>query len=238
MTTMTTITDTPCVVLSSGGLDSSTLLHHVARDLGATRIYALAIHYGQRHSRELACSAWQCAQLPQVVNRLEIDAGVLGQLAGDASALTGANTEVPDLSALPEAELSQPITYVPNRNMTLLSLAAAYAERVGARTIYYGAQAQDEYGYWDCTAEFVERINALLALNRRNSVQIVAPFTTWRKADVIRCGQALGVDFAHTWTCYRGGDLACRSCPSCVERLRAFAELGLTDPLPYAPDTP
>ena len=118
--------------------------------------------------------------------------------------------------------------------MMLLSMAAAYAEAAGIADIYYGAQAQDEYGYWDCTPAFLEGLNAVFALNRRTPVKVHAPLVHHSKADNVLMGIDLGVDFGQTWSCYRGGDSACGTCPTCVERLNAFAAAGMEDPLPYA----
>ncbi len=220
-------------VLVSGGMDSTTLLHHVARHRGFAEIFALSFEYGQKHARELRMAEWQCAQVPGVVAWKSIDIGFYGRLVEHATALTGNEVAVPDLAAIPTEELDQPITYVPNRNMIMLSIAAGYAESTGCSHLFYGAQAQDEYGYWDCSEEFVRRLNQLLALNRRCPVHVEAPFAGMRKAEELRLGLELGIDYAHTWTCYRGGDLACGSCPSCEERLKAFAEVGIEDPLPY-----
>jgi len=130
--------------------------------------------------------------------------------------------------------LTQPPTYVPNRNMMLLSMAVAYAEAHRIRNVFYGAQAQDEYGYWDCTSDFVDRINGVLELNRRDRVTVHAPFVGMRKAETVRLGLRLGVDFSHTWSCYRGGERACGTCPTCVERLHAFAAVGADDPIAYS----
>jgi 7-cyano-7-deazaguanine synthase len=116
----------------------------------------------------------------------------------------------------------------------LLSLAAAYAEANKIADVYYGAQAQDEYGYWDCTTDFLGRINAVLSLNRDTPVRIHAPFVSHDKAANVLLGQELGVDFALTWTCYRGEPgHPCATCPACVERLNAFAKAGIPDPLDY-----
>jgi 7-cyano-7-deazaguanine synthase len=115
----------------------------------------------------------------------------------------------------------------------LLSIAAAYAEAQGIGDVFYGAQARDEYGYWDCTADFLERINAVLNLNRRTPVRIVAPFVTASKADTVALGLKLGVDFSRTWSCYRGGDKACGTCPTCYERKLAFEQADRIDPLEY-----
>jgi 7-cyano-7-deazaguanine synthase len=221
----------PAVVLVSGGLDSTVLLHHVVRTLGHTPVYAVSFDYGQRHSRELACAAWQAQALDAV--HVSLDLSVLGDVLEGATTLVEGGADVPDYDALDRDELDQPPTYVPNRNMILLSIVAAYAESQGVAHVFYGAQARDEYGYWDCTSDFVERINAVLALNRRTPVTVHAPFVNTRKSDAIQLGVELGVDFSKTWSCYRGGEQACGTCPTCVERLAAFDQAGVPDPLPY-----
>jgi len=141
--------------------------------------------------------------------------------------------EVPDLAELSEEQLSQPPTYVPNRNMMLLAVAAAFAEAHSGHDVFYGAQAQDEYGYWDCTAEFVARLNHALALNRARPVTVHAPFAEMAKARIVALGAELGVDFGRTWSCYRGGAQACGTCPTCVERIKAFEAAGVADPIAY-----
>jgi 7-cyano-7-deazaguanine synthase len=218
------------VVLLSGGIDSSTLLHYVRHELGVETVYALSFHYGQRHSRELKAAKAQAASVGVREHRT-LDISEFGGLTAGGSVLTDLDSDVPDLADIPDSDRRQPPTYVPNRNMVLLSLAAAYAEANGVQDVYYGAQAQDEYGYWDCTADFLDRINSLLALNRKGAITIHAPFVSKRKDDVLRIGLALGVDYARTWTCYRGGDTPCGSCPSCVERSNAFERIGRDDPL-------
>lgn len=221
------------VVLLSGGVDSSVLLHHVARERGAARVHAISFDYGQRHARELACARHQAEAAGVAAHRV-IDLAFLGPMLRGGSALIAGGAAVPDLAALDAAALAQPPTYVPNRNLMLLSMAAAYAEAQGIHEVFYGAQAQDEYGYWDCTAAFLEGVNAVLALNRDTPVRVRAPFIDKPKRETVRAGLAIGVDFARTWSCYRGGDLACGACPTCVERLNAFRDAGAPDPLPYA----
>ena len=217
-------------VLLSGGLDSTVLLHYVVKDLGYGQVFALSFRYGQKHSRELEMAAWQARYLAGVAEHQVIDLPFFSTLAAGSSALLEGGAEVPALKAVPLDALDQPPTYVPNRNMILLSLAAAYGEARGCHTVFYGAQAQDEYGYWDCTAEFVTRVNRVLSLNRRSPVTIQAPFAGQRKSEGIRLGVRLGVDFAHTWSCYRGEERPCGACPTCVERRQAFAEVGIGDP--------
>jgi len=115
--------------------------------------------------------------------------------------------------------------------MIFLSLAVAFAESRECSVVFYGAQAQDEYGYWDCTPDFVERLNAVLSLNRRAPLRIEAPLVAKDKAECVKMGLALGVDFLHTWSCYRGEERPCRVCPTCVERRKAFEAAGVPDPL-------
>ena len=217
------------VVLLSGGLDSTTLLHYVKQTLGVRDIYALSLIYGQKHARELKMAAWQ-ADAVGVKEHRQVDIGFVGDLLQGGSALTNPDIPVPDLAELEAGQLSQPPTYVPNRNMILISLAAAWAESVGAKVVFYGAQAQDQYGYWDCTVDFVTRINDVLALNRQTRVAVEAPFAERSKAELLKIGLELGVDYGHTWSCYCGGAVACGTCPTCVERERAFELIGMRDP--------
>ncbi len=223
----------PAVVLLSGGMDSAVLLSYVIRSLGHGPVHVLSFDYGQRHLRELECARWQVEAIGAAEHRV-IDLGFVAGLVKGGTSLVDGGDEVPDLTELSETELDQPPTYVPNRNMMLLSVAAAYAEARGIREVYYGAQAHDEYGYWDCTADFIERLNRVLELNRRDGVVVNAPFVAKKKSDLVALGHELGVDFSQTWSCYRGGEKACGKCPTCVERLKAFQEAGATDPLAYA----
>ena len=189
-----------------------------------SEIHALSFAYGQKHARELEMARWQAAAVEVAVHR-EVDISWFADLAAGKSALTDAGIDVPNLQDLSARERTQPSTYVPNRNMILLAVAAAYAEARHITDVFYGAQAQDEYGYWDCTVDFVERINHLLGLNRGQAVTVHAPFAGKSKADVLRLGMELGVDYDHTWTCYRGDAEPCGACPSCVEKSKAFEEL-------------
>lgn len=218
------------VVLLSGGLDSSVLLHLVAREQCAGPVHALSFDYGQRHARELASARAQ-AEAAGCIAHVILPLTFFGPLVAGATTLVDGGGAVPDLKDLDADTLRQPPTYVPNRNMMLLSLAAAYAEAHGIRDVFYGAQAQDEYGYWDCTREFLAAINGVLRLNRGNAVTVHAPLVAASKAENVRLGVRLGVDFAQTWSCYRGGERPCGTCPTCVERDNAFRAEGIADPL-------
>lgn len=218
------------VVLLSGGMDSATLLHYVKRRLKTQAVFALSFDYGQKHSRELAMARWQARAANASEHRV-VDIGFLRQLITGASALTDSSIQIPDLSTLSREERRQPSTYVPHRNLMLLSIASAYAEAKGCANVFYGAHAQDAYGYWDCSREFVAGLNRVLARNRRTRIVIRAPFTGISKAGILKIGLRLNVSYAHTWSCYRGGRHPCGSCPTCVERSAAFHKLGQTDPL-------
>ena len=216
-----------CVAIVSGGMDSVTLLHYLVRT-EHRRPAVISFRYGQKHVRELIDAAAQATLLG--CSHHIFDLTPLGA-AFSSSAL------VSDRLAIPDAETvrgdPQPATYVPNRNMIFLALAAAYAESQQVADVFYGAQRHDLYGYWDTTTQFLERLNNVYELNRKTPIQIRAPFVTMSKADLLRIGLALGVDYAQTWSCYNGQDRACGHCPTCAERLTAFAEVGIPDPLPY-----
>lgn len=217
------------VVLVSGGVDSTTLLHYAVKEHNRD-CHALSILYGQRHDKEVECAKWQCDLLKVPYEILDLS--FFASFLSNSSLIRGSAEEVPhiiDVMGDP-----QPTTYVPNRNMMFLSIAAAYAENMGAQEVYYGAQKHDLYGYFDTTPEFLSRINAVLQLNRKNTVCIKAPFVEYSKADVIKLGLSLEVDYGKTWSCYSGGDKPSRFSATSAERLKAFAELGLEDPLEYA----
>ena len=136
------------VVLLSGGMDSTTLLYYVKRTLNVATIHALSFDYGQRHAREIEAARWQ-ARAAGVTEHCVMDVSLLGGVAFARSVLTDREADLPNLDDMDEAQRSQPPTYVPHRNLVLLSLAAAYAEAHGIADVFYGAQAQDRYGYWD-----------------------------------------------------------------------------------------
>ena len=129
---------------------------------------------------------------------------------------------------------AQTVNYVPFRNQMLLSIACAYAESVGANTVYHGAALIDsQAGYWDGSVEFLNSINNLIALNRKHKINIEAPLINKTKAEIILMGKELGVDFARTWTCYEGRNVACGHCTSCSSRIKGFLDAGMKDPLQY-----
>jgi 7-cyano-7-deazaguanine synthase len=133
-----------------------------------------------------------------------------------------------------------PVTYVPNRNMILMSIAAAYAETRGVEYIVTGIQSTDQYGYWDTTASWAEKMNAVFSENRKIKIKLIAPFVSLSKANELQLLLELdgNVDLlTSTLTCYNPTDgLSCGKCPSCSERIAAFAKVGIKDPVPYSRD--
>lgn len=237
--------DAPAVVLLSGGLDSTTVLAHVAA-LGF-RIYGLSFDYGQRHAVELACARRQAQRWGAAAHE-RIDVSHLGRLVRSASALVGgAALEVPKDRDLEHAH-DIPVTYVPARNTLFLAYALAWAEVVEAQAIFIGVNAVDYSGYPDCRPEFVAAFERLANLATRAGVEgrkttIEAPLVDLAKHDIIRRGIALGVDYADTVSCYdpavdaAGLPLACGRCDSCQLRRAGFEAAGVVDPTRYVAAT-
>ena len=220
------------VVLLSGGLDSATTLF-VARRQGYA-LYPISFRYGQRHVCELACAA-QLARAAGAVQHQVLDVN-LSALGG--SALTGASA-VPKHRTDAQIGHGIPSTYVPARNTVFLSLALAWAEVLGAADLFIGVNALDYSGYPDCRPEFIAAFERLANLATKAGVEgtarfrIHTPLIALTKAQIIRTGLDLGVDFALTNSCYdpQPDGRPCGGCDSCALRRKGFAELGLTDPL-------
>ncbi|MEP6986926.1 MAG: 7-cyano-7-deazaguanine synthase QueC [Chloroflexota bacterium] len=217
------------VVIVSGGMDSVTLLQFLVKQEKRDPA-VMTFQYGQKHSREIDCAKAQVALLG-IKAHMVVDLRATQAIFG-TSALVSEDVNIPDMEEV--VGDNQPATYVPNRNMLFLAYAVAYAESLKVNRVFYGAQAHDLYGYWDTTPEFLARLNDVYSLNRKDAVRIEAPFVQYSKADVLRTGVSLEVDYAQTWSCYAGQDKACGKCPTCAERLKAFEEVGLVDPISYA----
>jgi 7-cyano-7-deazaguanine synthase len=219
---------TDSIAIVSGGMDSVTMLYYLVKEMGLQPAI-ITFLYGQKHDKEVALAQEQ-ARLVGCTEHLVLDLGHLRPLF-TTSALVADNITIPKMADVTGDP--QPITYVPNRNMIFLALAAAYAESHQVSDIYYGAQSHDLYGYWDTTPEFLENLNQVYNLNRKSVIQIKAPFVNHSKTDILQKGLELGVNYGRTWSCYKGQELACGQCPTCAERLQAFANVGVVDPLPY-----
>jgi 7-cyano-7-deazaguanine synthase len=226
------------VILLSGGLDSSTVLY--AAKSKEIDCYALSFDYFQRHRQELD-AAIAIAQLAGVVEHqiVNFDLRCWG-----GSALTDNSLTLPTHRSVAEMSAEIPITYVPARNTIFLSFALSYAEAIGAQQVHIGVNQLDYSGYPDCRPDFLAAMQEVFRLGSKQGregipIEIVAPLVNQRKVEIIQMGQALGVPWAKTWSCYSEGGqvnppVACGICDSCQLRLAAFAELGLEDPLPYA----
>lgn len=219
------------VILLSGGLDSATVLA-IARAQGY-ECYCLSFAYGQKHSAELDFAASLASTLGATEHRVaRIDIGAFG-----GSALTDDAIEVPDAT---DSDNAIPITYVPARNTVFLSYALGWAEVLNANDIFLGVNAVDYSGYPDCRPEFIEAFERMANLATRSGVEgstltIHAPLIDLSKAEIIRQGLELGVDYADTVSCYRLSDegKACGECDSCVLRRVGFKEAGVIDPTRY-----
>ena len=215
------------VIIVSGGMDSVTLLHY-AHTFMDFELHALSVDYGQRHKRELKCAISQCKELGvphQVVNLKDVN-----KLLG-GSALTAKDVNVPHEHYSHE---SQKLTIVPNRNMILLSIACGYAVSIGAKAVLYGAHTNDRAIYPDCRREFVASFDSAVKIATDNyDLDVMAPFIDKTKANIVKLGMVMNIDYTNTWTCYEGKDVACGVCGSCRERIEAFSINGVNDPLQY-----
>jgi 7-cyano-7-deazaguanine synthase len=221
----------PAVVLLSGGLDSATVLAVVKA--GGFAPYALSVDYGQRHRAELDAAVRVAQSIGVSEHRvIKVDAGQFG-----GSALTDASIAVPTGGVQPGI----PVTYVPARNTLMLSLALGWAEVLGSDELFIGVNAIDYSGYPDCRPEYIAAFETLANLATRAGVEgrrmhVRAPIINLDKAQIIRLGASLGVDYAQTVSCYQatGDGLACGSCDACRLRRDGFARAGVPDPTRYA----
>jgi 7-cyano-7-deazaguanine synthase len=223
------------VCLLSGGLDSSTCLALARRE--GFECYALSFDYGQRHRVEIEAARRVAAVLGAVRHVvLPLDLRAFG-----GSALTS-DIAVPKGRSAAEMGQGIPITYVPARNTVFLACALAWAETLGATDIFLGVNAIDYSGYPDCRPEFIEAFERMANLATKAGVEgarfhIHTPLIRLTKAEIVRLGQDLGVDFGLTWSCYDPGPQGrpCQACDSCLLRGKGFAEAGLEDPLGRRP---
>ncbi len=220
------------VVLLSGGLDSTTVLAYALSQ--GYDVIPLTIHYHQRHFRELDSAR-------AVVDHYGLNGHVITDLDLGflrSSALTSSSVEVPFRSSLDEMGGEIPVTYVPARNILMLSMAAGLCETEGGEAIFIGANSIDYSGYPDCRPEFFQAFEEVLRVGTKSGVEghpirIEAPILRKTKAEIVRLGTDLKAPLHLTWSCYRGGSKACGHCDSCLLRLKGFRDNGLRDPIPY-----
>ena len=228
---MTTLNKPKAVILVSGGLDSATVLA-MAVDQGY-ECYSLAFNYGQRHAAELAASETISKQFGAAQHKvIELDLSSIG-----GSALTDNAIDVPEHE---EGKEGIPVTYVPARNTVFLSIALGWAEVLEARNIFIGVNAVDYSGYPDCRPDYIRAYETMANLATKAGVEghpltIHTPLIDLTKAEIIRAGMALGVDYSTTVSCYQATEqgLACGKCDSCYLRKEGFTAAGHSDPTRY-----
>lgn len=211
------------VIILSGGMDSVTLLHARKDDIAL----AITFDYGSNHAaREIECASWHCEQLG--IEHIIIPLEFMHQYFS-SSLLQGGD-------AIPEghyADKNMKSTVVPFRNGIMLSIACGLAESRGLKYVYIANHAGDHAIYPDCRATFIESMSEAMSYGTYKNIKIAAPFTSLTKGDIAHIGAELGVDYTHTYSCYKGGEKHCGRCGTCVERKEAFADAGVEDPTEY-----
>ncbi len=221
------------LVLASGGVDSSTCLGLAVERNGKENVIALAITYGQKHSKEIE-SARKVADY-YGVELLELDLAPIFAYDTECSLLNTSDAEIPKESyadQIKEREGKPVSTYVPFRNGLFLSSAASIALSKGCEVIYYGAHSDDAAGnaYPDCSKAFIGAMNEAIYQGSGKQLRIEAPFASLNKAGVVKMGLKHKVPYELTWSCYEGGDKPCGVCGTCRDRAAAFAANGVEDP--------
>ena len=219
------------VLCLSGGMDSCVCAALAARE---GELYAVHVSYGQRTEAHELRSARAIAEAVGAKEFLHLRVDLFRRIGG--SALTDETIAVPEAAAdeaLIGAEV--PVTYVPFRNTHLLASAVSWAEVLGATRVMIGAVEQDSSGYPDCRPAFYDAFNALIVQGTKaGTIRVETPLIRLRKSEIVRLGVEVGAPFHVSWSCYTGDQVACGICESCVLRMRAFREAGMSDPVPYA----
>ena len=221
------------LVLFSGGLDSTTSLALAIKAYGKENVVALSISYGQKHIKEIEASNKIAAYYG--VEHIYLDLSKIFEYS-NCSLLSHSNEEIPKGDYKDQLEQKKVLTtYVPYRNGLFLSSAAAIAISRDCDVIYYGAHKDDSNNdaYPDCSPEFTNAINEAIYLGSGKNVKVIGPFVDMHKKDIIKVGTELNVPYELTWSCYEGHEKACGKCGTCIDRKKAFLDLGLKDPIEY-----
>lgn len=218
----------------SGGLDSSVMTMMLVERYGREKVSAVSYDYGQKQRVELEKAFELCNKLG--IKHKILDLNILGDIAKPMSAnIGGTDVDMPTIEDV--LGDPQPVTYVPFRNMILLSLTMSCAEAANASHVFTGLQVHDEYGYWDTSQKFVDSMNAVASQNRTHKVEIVAPFSHLSKAEEIKICLEMEKEqlLLSTLSCYNPDNKgwSCGECPTCAERIANFAKAGIEDPIPY-----
>lgn len=211
------------LIVLSGGMDSVTMLHEFADKIDM----AVTFNYGSNHNmREIECARYQCRLLN--IELIEIDLSFIGQYF-HSSLLEGAD-------AVPEGDYdfdNMKSTVVPFRNGIMLAAAAGLAESHGLKAVMIANHSGDHALYPDCRENFIKAMGEAIKAGTYDSIELRAPYTMLSKSEIARRGKALGVDYSHTYSCYKGGEQHCGRCGTCLERRQALAEAGIDDPTNY-----
>jgi len=221
------------LVLTSGGIDSTTCLGMMTKKYGSEHVIALSVCYGQKHSREIQSA--QAVASYYGTEFISLDLAPLFSFS-DCSLLSHSNQEIPKeayAEQLSKTDGKPVSTYVPFRNGLFLSSAAAIAISKGCEIICYGAHRDDAAGnaYPDCSSAFHDAMNRAIWEGSGHQVKIEAPFVSMSKKDIVKEGLAIGVPYELTWSCYEGGEKPCGTCGTCIDRQKAFRANGVKDPL-------
>lgn len=226
------------LVLNSGGCDSTTCVGLAVEKFGKENVATLSAYYGQKHEKELECAKKVAEHYG--VKHYEVNLTSVMQFS-NCSLLASSTEEIKHKSyaeQIAEDGEGMVATYVPFRNGLLLSSIAALAQSLYPKEevdVYYGAHADDAAGqaYADCSPEFFEAINKAINIGTYNKVTVVAPLINMNKAEVVKTGLAINVPYELTWSCYEGGEKACGTCGTCIDRINAFKANGVEDPIEY-----
>ena len=227
------------LVLSSGGVDSTTCVSLAVQKYGKENVITASLYYGQKHDKELQCA--QKVADYYGVKHIEEDISNVMKYAKDVCTLMKGGADIEHKSyveQIAENGEGRVATYVPFRNGLLLSIAAAYADSLFPGEdveVYYGAHADDAAGeaYADCSPEFADAMDKAISIGTYGKIHINRPLINMNKAGVVKTGLAIGVPYELTWSCYEGGEKACGTCGTCIDRLNAFKANGVEDPIEY-----
>ena len=227
------------LVLSSGGVDSTTCVSLAVQKYGKENVITASLYYGQKHDKELQCA--QKVADYYGVKHIEEDISNVMKYAKDVCTLMKGGADIEHKSyveQIAENGEGRVATYVPFRNGLLLSIATAYADSLFPGEdveVYYGAHADDAAGeaYADCSPEFADAMDNAISIGTYGKIHINRPLINMNKAEVVKTGLAIGVPYELTWSCYEGGEKACGTCGTCIDRLNAFKANGVEDPIEY-----
>lgn len=227
------------LVLSSGGVDSTTCVAMAVNKYGKDNVITASLYYGQKHDKELKC-AQKIAEY-YGVRHIEEDISNVMKYAKDVCTLVKGGNNIPLQSYLEQIKKNgegRVSTYVPFRNGLFLSIATAYADSLFPNEeveIYYGAHADDAAGhaYADCSPEFADAMDKAMNIGTYGKISVCRPLINMNKAEVVKTGLSLRTPYELTWSCYCGGEKQCGKCGTCIDRRMAFKANGVTDPVPY-----